>query len=108
MKHFIVSFLVAALSIFRLPVKAASKTITAITNSTVLLKNHIGSVAYHVDNVAQQFVDYAKNFIGVKYLWGGATNPKAGLDCSGFVNYVSKHFDISFPRTAAQFTNLGL
>lgn len=108
MKHIIVSFFVAVLSIFRFPVKAANKTITVIADSTLTLKNHIDNISSHVDNFAQQFVDYAKNFIGVKYRWGGATNPKAGLDCSGFVNYVSKHFDISLPRTAAQFTNLGL
>jgi cell wall-associated NlpC family hydrolase len=108
MKHIIVSSLVAILSIFRLPVKAASRTITRITDSTLTLKNQIDRVAFHVDNFAQQFVEYAKNFIGVKYRWGGATNPKVGLDCSGFVNYVSQHFDISVPRTAAQFTNLGL
>jgi len=108
MKHIIVSFLVALLSIFRFPVKAAGKTIARIADSTLTLKDHIGSVASDVDNFAQQFVDYAKNFIGVKYRWGGATNPKAGLDCSGFVNYVSRHFDISVPRTAAQFTDLGM
>jgi cell wall-associated NlpC family hydrolase len=108
MKHIIVSFLVATLSIFRLPVKAANKTITAISDSALFLRNHIDSVSSHVDNFALQFVDYAKTFIGVKYLWGGATNPKKGLDCSGFVNYVSQHFDISVPRTAAQLTNLGV
>lgn len=108
MKHIIVSFLVATLSIFRLPVKAASKTFTRIADSTLVLKNHIDSIGSHVDDFAKQFVDYAKNFIGVRYLWGGATNPKAGLDCSGLVNYVSMHFDIPVPRTAAQFSNLGL
>ena len=108
MKHIIVGFLVAVLSIFRLPVKAAGKAITRIADSTLTLKNQIDSVAFHVDGFAQQFVEYAKNFIGVKYRWGGATNPQAGLDCSGFVNYISKHFDISVPRTAAQFTDLGL
>jgi len=108
MKHVIVSILVAVLSIFRLPVKAASKTINFVADSTIAFKNHIDSVSMHVDDLAQQFVEYAKNFIGVKYLWGGATNPKLGLDCSGFVNYVSNHFDIDVPRTAAQFTDLGM
>jgi len=107
MKYVIVSFFVAILSIFRLPVKAAGKTITRIKDSTVLLKNHIDSVAYHIDDFAQQFVDYAKTFIGTPYRWG-SVNPKNGLDCSGFVNYVSHHFGMTVPRTAAQFASLGL
>jgi len=106
MKHIVVSFFVAVLSIFRLPVKAASKTLSTIADSTLMIKNHIGSVAFHVDNFAQQFVDYAKTFIGVPYRWG-SMNPERGLDCSGFVNYVSQHFGMDVPRTAAQFSSLG-
>jgi NlpC/P60 family protein len=107
MKHIIVSFFVAVLSIFRLPVKAASRTLTCFADSTILLKNHIDTVAFHVDDLAQQFVDYARTLIGIPYRWG-SMNPKFGLDCSGFVNYVSQHFGIAVPRTAAQFATLGL
>jgi cell wall-associated NlpC family hydrolase len=107
MKHIYVSFLVVILSIFRLPVKMAEKTITTIADSSSSLKNHIDTVANHVDGMAQQFVDYAKTFIGIPYRWG-STNPKMGFDCSGFVNYVSQHFGISVPRSSVQFANVGV
>ena len=46
----------------------------------------------------QQIVDYAANFLGVPYVWGGTT-PK-GFDCSGLVKYVYNHFGISICRTS--------
>ena len=45
----------------------------------------------------QQIVSYAKNFLGVPYVWGGST--PSGFDCSGFVQYVYRHFGVSLPRT---------
>lgn len=43
-------------------------------------------------------VAYASNFLGTPYLWGG-TSPSTGFDCSGFTQYVYKHFGISIGRT---------
>src|SRR5258708_21373804 len=108
MRYLIVSFFVAILSFFRLPVKAAHTTIARFADTTAAsLKNHADSLVLQVDNIAQQFVDYAKTLIGTPYVWG-SVNPKIGVDCSGFVNYVSNHFGIAVPRTSTQFTNLGL
>ena len=42
-------------------------------------------------------VDYACQFIGNPYVWGG-TNPNTGADCSGFVQYVYRQFGVSLPR----------
>lgn len=45
-------------------------------------------------------VDYALSFVGnVPYVYGG-TSLKSGVDCSGFVQQVFKHFGISLPRTS--------
>jgi hypothetical protein len=52
-----------------------------------------------------QVVDYAKNFLGVRYVYGGTT--PNGFDCSGFTSYVYKHFGISLPRTSGSQFSIG-
>lgn len=46
----------------------------------------------------QAVVDYACQFIGNPYVWGG-TSLTEGADCSGFVQSVYARFGISLPRT---------
>lgn len=47
----------------------------------------------------EKIVNYAKNFEGVRYVWGG--NTSNGFDCSGFVKYVYSNFGIELNRVAA-------
>lgn len=54
----------------------------------------------------QQVVAFAKTLIGVPYLYG-STDPAKGFDCSGFITYVFKHFNIVVPRSSIDFTNVG-
>lgn len=49
-------------------------------------------------SLGQQIVDYACQFIGNPYVWGG-TSLTNGADCSGFVQTVYAQFGISLPRT---------
>lgn len=49
---------------------------------------------------------FAKKYMGTKYCYAGG-DPKKGFDCSGFVNFVYKHFDIEVPRSSSGFTKLG-
>ncbi len=57
-----------------------------------------------VSGQGNNVVSYAKQFLGCKYVYGGTT-PK-GFDCSGFTQYVYKHFGINLNRTAAaQYSN---
>lgn len=54
-----------------------------------------------VSGGAKQVLDYASQFTGIKYVWGGTT-PSPGFDCSGFVQYVFSHNGISLSRTSEQ------
>ena len=54
----------------------------------------------------QAIVDYACQFIGNPYVWGG-TSLTNGADCSGFVQSVYKHFGVSLPRTSGQMRGAG-
>lgn len=47
--------------------------------------------------VGSQIVAYARQFAGVRYVWGG-TNPSSGWDCVGFTHYVYAHFGRETPR----------
>ena len=87
-------------------------TITKQNNSNNTAKNETKTNNTETNNVqeetkvaatntelGQQIVDYAKTFLGGKYVYGGTT--PAGFDCSGFTQYVFKHFGYSLSRTAA-------
>lgn len=52
-------------------------------------------------------VEYAKKYLGYKYVSGGAS-PEKGFDCSGFTLYVYKHFGISLNRTSGAQINNGV
>ena len=49
-------------------------------------------------SLGQQIVDYAVQFVGNPYVWGG-TSLTNGCDCSGFVQSVFAHFGINLSRT---------
>lgn len=54
----------------------------------------------------QAVVDYACQFIGNPYVWGG-TSLTNGADCSGFVQSVYKHFGVNLPRTSGELRTAG-
>ncbi|MDO5346685.1 MAG: C40 family peptidase, partial [Lachnospiraceae bacterium] len=49
--------------------------------------------------LGQQIADYAVQFVGNPYAWGG-TSLTNGADCSGFVQSVFANFGIGLARTA--------
>lgn len=54
----------------------------------------------------QAVIDFACQFIGNPYVWGG-TSLTNGADCSGFVQSVYANFGISLPRTTWDMVNVG-
>ncbi|MBK5239615.1 SH3 domain-containing protein [Clostridium sp.] len=50
-------------------------------------------------------ITYASKFLGIPYIWGGTT--PLGFDCSGYVQYVYKNFDINLPRVTMDQVNVG-
>lgn len=44
----------------------------------------------------QQLVQYALQFLGTPYVWGGSS--PGGFDCSGLMQYVYNHFGLNIPR----------
>lgn len=58
-------------------------------------------------SLGQAVVDYAMQFLGNPYVYGGNSLTN-GVDCSGFTSQVMKHFGISLNRSSsAQYANNG-
>jgi hypothetical protein len=75
------------------------KIIKMITSFLLILPLFVG---VHTNAKAagnKELVEYAKTLQGIPYKYGGTT--PSGFDCSGFVGYVYKKYDIQLPRTAA-------
>ncbi len=58
-------------------------------------------------SAAEQLVDQALEYLGVRYRFGG-TSPDTGLDCSGLVlNVFRNAIGLDLPRTASEMAKLG-
>ena len=56
--------------------------------------------------IRETLVTFAKGFLGVPYRYASAA-PENGFDCSGFVHYIFKSFDIVVPHSSKAFKNIG-
>ncbi len=68
---------------------------TKISTST----NTDTAVVSSVNATPSAVVSYAKNYLGSRYVHGGSS--PSGFDCSGFTQYVYKHFGYSLSRTSS-------
>ena len=56
--------------------------------------------------IRENLVAFARNYLGTPYRYGSA-NPENGFDCSGFVHFVFKNFDIDLPHSSKAFKSIG-
>ena len=80
-------------------VDVAAELNTAITMTELLY-------GQGVSDVRVDLCQYAKEFLGNPYVWGGTSLTK-GADCSGFVLSVFKKFGVSLPHYSGSQANCG-
>lgn len=73
-------------------VKVEEKLDTAVTMSELLYGQGVSDLRVDI-------VEYAKQFLGNPYVYGGSSLTK-GTDCSGFTMSVYKHFGITISRSS--------
>jgi len=66
--------------------------------------NPISAEVHRVDR--KEVIEYAKSLLGSKYLYAGV-DPVKGFDCSGFVYYVFRNFNINLPHGSREYKSLG-
>ena len=59
-----------------------------------------------VSDVRVELVQYAKQFLGNPYVWGGTSLTK-GVDCSGYTMQIYKKFGISLPHYSVSQSKMG-
>ncbi len=82
-----------------------SQAEAAITNIDIRSTPILDPIDYN-GYIVRMVVDYAKEFVGVRYVYGG-TSPN-GFDCSGFIGYVYKNFGIKLARSAENMYSNGI
>ncbi len=51
-------------------------------------------------------ISFARQYMGTPYVYA-KSDPKEGFDCSGFINYVYRHYGFEVPRSSIDFRNFG-
>ena len=80
-------------------VEVSAELATAVTMQELLYGQGISDVRVDI-------CQYAKEFIGNPYVWGGTSLTK-GADCSGFVMSVFKKYGVKLPRNSRSQANSG-
>lgn len=87
------------------------KNVTEInpkTEPNIISETEISSEPIKVSgsNLASEIIDFAKQFDGVRYRYGGTT--KAGMDCSGLITTVFSAYNIPLPRSSRDMAKEGI
>ena len=80
-------------------VEVSSELSTAITMTELLYGQGVSDIRVDI-------CQYAKEFLGNPYVWGGTSLTK-GADCSGYVQSIFKKYGVKLPRTSREQANAG-
>jgi len=79
-----------------------------VNDQKVFVENTQISIPYFVElptsripgsaTLADEIIEFARQYLGTRYIFGGTT--PNGFDCSGFVMYILRNFDIHVNRTS--------
>lgn len=79
--------------------KSGWTTVKYSGNYRYVSSSYLSSTKPSSVSKGQQVANYAKQFIGNPYVWGGESLTN-GVDCSGFTMQVYKHFGYSLPHSS--------
>lgn len=69
-------------------------------------ENKVESTSKDASTKGQEVANYAKQFVGYKYVYG-ASSPSKGFDCSGLTMYVYKQFGVNLSHSATAQSKVG-
>jgi len=106
-KYFVCIFVVLLLISCSHTKKLNSTTYNNFKSNIFLKNTATSSNKINTNDLSREkLISYAKTLIGTPYNYG-STDIENGLDCSGFVWVVFKHFNIKAPRVSVDYTNIG-
>jgi len=88
-----------------------NRVCTGPQDSTLLINQLKGGANNDITSISGSglgvdIINYALQFVGNPYVWGG-TSLTNGADCSGFIQSVLAHFNISVPHSSESLRNVG-
>lgn len=84
----------------------AYKKYIAYANKAAKKQNSKKTTSSSSSTGGNSLYDEATNYLGLKYVWGGASLT-SGADCSGFTQQIYKKFGVSLPHHAADQAKMG-
>lgn len=113
MKLVLMSCVILLLSCVRSDAYAQAQPLPGEQSNAAIVNYTIGAIDSlflpkpKTATLREDLVEFAKTLLGSPYSYGCSTDPNVGFDCSGYVNYVFKHFDVAVPRSSVEFTHKG-
>lgn len=116
MKFFIITIVLINFNCYQKPSNGnlESKTIPSKTFSTEIQlvetkipkTELVNKVLLEQEIDRKELIEFAKTFIGTAYVYA-EQDPKIGFDCSGYINYIFKNYDVIVPRSSSGFKDFG-